>query len=91
MNNSREMVATIVGALIGGVVGYLFFTERGRSLRRRIEPALEDFSRELMSFRDTVQTAGGVASEGWNLLNDTLGEEGRQSARYPGTRQTSPF
>jgi gas vesicle protein len=90
MNNSREMVATIVGAVIGGVAGYLFFTERGRSVRRQIEPALEDFTRELMSFRNTIQKAAGAANEGWKVLNDTLGETGRPPGRYP-SGQTSPF
>jgi gas vesicle protein len=89
MNNSRELAATLVGAVIGGMAGYLFFTERGRSIRRQIEPALEDFSRELMSFRGTVQKATGVANEGWKLLNDALGES-EPTPRFPG-RQTSPF
>ena len=90
MNNSRDMAATIVGAVIGGVAGYLFFTESWRSARRQIETALEDFSRELMSFRNTVQKAAGVANEGWTLLNDTLGERGKPPARYP-SGQTAPF
>ena len=89
MNNSREMGATLVGAVLGGMVGYLVFTDRGRSIRRQIEPALDDFSRELMSFRTTVQKAGGAASEGWKLLNEALGEAG-PAPRFPG-RQTSPF
>ena len=90
MNNSRDMAATIVGAVIGGVVGYLFFTERGRSARRQIETTLDGFSRELMSFRNTVQRAAGVANEGWNLLNDAFGERGTPPTRYP-SGQTSPF
>ena len=61
MNNSHEMAATIVGAVIGGIAGYLFFTERGRRVRRQIEPALEDFSRELMSFWNTIEKAAGQA------------------------------
>jgi len=89
--DNRALAATVVGAVIGGAVGYLFFTERGRSLRRQIEPALEDLARELISFRATVQKAAGVANEGWKLLNDALGEAGRQPPRYPGTHQTSPF
>ena len=88
--NSREMAVTLLGAVIGGVAGYLFFTERGRRVRRRLEPALEDFSRELMSFQNTVQEAAEVANEGWKLLNDTLGEDGKPPARYP-IDQTSPF
>ena len=90
MNNSREMAATIVGAVIGSVAGYLIFTERGRSVRRQIEPALEDFSRELMDFRNTVQKAAGVANEGWKLLNDAIGEGGKPPTSHP-SGQTSPF
>ena len=89
MNNSRELAATLAGAVIGGVVAYLFFSDRGRSVRRQIEPALEDFSRELISFRKTVQKATGAASEGWKLLNEALGEN-ESAPAFPG-RQTSPF
>jgi gas vesicle protein len=90
MDNSRTIAATIVGAVIGGAAGYLFFTERGRVVRRQIEPALDDFTRELMRFSATVQRAAGVASEGWKLLNDSLGEASSHTPRYPGG-QTSPF
>jgi hypothetical protein len=90
MNNSQAMAATIVGAVIGGAAGYLFFTAHGRAMRRQIEPALDDLSRELMSFRSTMQKAAGVASEGWKLINDALGEV-EPAPRYAGPRQTSPF
>ncbi len=89
MNNSREMAVTLAGAALGAAAAFLFFTERGRSLRRQIEPALDNLSRELNSFRATVQKASGVASEGWKLLNEAVGEPGT-SPRYPG-RQTAPF
>ena len=90
MNNSQEIVATIVGAVIGGVAGFLFFTERGRRVRRQIGPALEDFSRDVTSVRSMVQEVGGVAHDGWKLVHDMLGEGRTPSARYPGG-QTSPF
>jgi gas vesicle protein len=86
----RPVIATVVGAVIGGAAGYLFFTERGRQLRRQMEPALDDIARELNSFRGTVQRAADVASEGWKLLNDALGERGTQP-RYPSAHQSSPF
>ena len=89
MNNSRAMAATVVGAVVGGLAGYLFFSEHGRSVRRQLEPVLDDFSRELMSFKATVQKAAGVANEGWKLLNEAMGEDAR-APRYPGT-QSSPF
>jgi hypothetical protein len=87
--NSRALAATVVGAILGGMAGYLFFTEEGRLFRRRLEPALDDFTRELNQFRGTVHKAAGMASEGWKLLNDALGEPPSQP-RYP-PHQTSPF
>jgi hypothetical protein len=90
-NDSRaEILATVGGAMVGAMVGYLFFTERGRSLRRQIEPALDDVSRELNHLRGTVQKASGVANEGWKLLNEALGES-PTPPRYPSTHQSSPF
>ena len=91
MDNSRAVAASLVGAVIGGVAGYLFFTEHGRWLRRQLEPALDDFARELNSFRATVHKAAGVANEGWKLLNEALGEGGQQPPRYAAPHQTSPF
>jgi hypothetical protein len=85
------MAAAIVGAVIGGIAGYLFLTENGRTLRRRqIEPALEDLARELSGFSATLQKATGLASEGWKLLGDALGE-GDNRSRYGNPHQTSPF
>lgn len=89
--NSRAIAATVVGAVVGGIAGYLFFTDEGRRVRRSIEPALEDIGRELLSFRSTMQKAAGVASEGWKLLNDTLGDAAAQPRRFPTAQQTSPF
>jgi hypothetical protein len=90
--NTRAMVAAIVGAVIGGVAGYLFLTENGRTLRRRqIEPALEDLARELSGFSATLQKATGIASEGWKLLGDALGDGDARSSKYGNPRQTAPF
>ena len=86
---SRTMTATMTGALLGGVVGYLFFTAHGRSLRRQIEPAIDNLARELEGFRTTVRKAAGVANEGWKLLHEAIGEESPR--RYPTPHQTSPF
>jgi gas vesicle protein len=91
MNNSRTIAATLVGAIIGGAAGYLFFTDQGRTLRRQIEPALDDFARELISFRTSVQKAAGVANDGWRLLNEALAEGRPPTPRYAGPHQTSPF
>jgi gas vesicle protein len=89
-DNSRATAAAITGAVLGGIAGYLFFTERGRELRRQWEPALDAWARELDSFRLTIEKASGVANEGWKLLNEAMGP-GLQDTRYPSTKQTSPF
>jgi gas vesicle protein len=88
----------MVGAVLGGIAGYLFLTEHGRRLRRSLEPALDDLSRELSSFRATVQRATSLANEGWQLLNDMLadagggaGNSGNAVRRFPNAHQSSPF
>jgi len=75
--------------VLGGMAGYMFFTDNGRTMRRQLEPAIDDFSRELASFRGTLQRAMGVANEGWKVLNEALGEDGPQ--RRTATRHSSPF
>jgi gas vesicle protein len=77
MNHAREITATVVGAAIGGLAGYLFFTERGRSVRRQMERGLEDLPGEFTEFRNAITEAAGLASEGWTLLTDALGPRGK--------------
>ena len=89
-DNSRALAATITGAVIGGMAGYFFFTDRGRQLRRQLEPALDDIVRELNSFRATVEKTVGAAQDGWKLLNEAMGPV-PSDTRYPTSNQTSPF
>ena len=91
MDNSRAMAASLIGAVIGSVAAYLFFTEHGRTLRRQIEPALDDLSRELNGFRSTVQKAMGMASDGWKVLNEAMGDREGQPQPSAGARPSSPF
>ena len=89
-DKSEVLAATVIGAVVGGLAGYMFFTEQGRTMRRQLEPAIDDISRELANFRGTLNRALGVANEGWQVLNEALGEGG-QRPRYSGPRQTTPF
>jgi uncharacterized membrane-anchored protein YhcB (DUF1043 family) len=89
--NSRAMAASLIGALVGALVGYLFFTEQGRRWRRQVEPALEDLSRELNSFRGTVAKAAGVANDTWKLLNEVAGDDEFDGHHHMGPGQSSPF
>jgi hypothetical protein len=89
--DNRTVAATVVGGIIGAMAGYLLFTDGGRAFRRQLEPALEDFARELNNLRNTINKAAGVAGEGWRMLNDALGERELHSPRYPTPHQSSPF
>jgi hypothetical protein len=78
---SRVLLATCLGAVVGGVWGWLYMTENGRRVRDQIEPKLDDWMHELARVRGTVEKARSVASEGWRSLNDVTGAaQGRWSA-----------
>jgi hypothetical protein len=87
---TQACVVSCLGAAIGAAAAYILFTDHGRHLRTRLEPALDDFARELNHFRGTVTKAAGVAGEGWKLLNEALGDGGT-AGRYTNPHQTSPF
>jgi hypothetical protein len=79
---SRVLTATVLGAIAGGVWGWLYLTEQGRRVRSQIEPKLDDFMRELHNVRGTVEKAKSAANEGWRSINDMAGASapGRWSA-----------
>ena len=88
---SQACVISCIGAVVGAAAAYILFTDHGRHLRSRLEPALDDFARELSHFRGTVAKAAGVAGEGWKLLNEALGDANASAGRYASPHQTSPF
>ena len=78
---SRVLMATFLGAVVGGVWGWLYMTESGRRIRDQIEPKLDDFMNEITRVRGTVEKARSAANEGWRSLSDiTGGGQGRWSA-----------
>jgi hypothetical protein len=81
-DRSRVLMATCLGAIIGGVWGWLYLTEQGRRIRDQIEPKLDDFISELSRVRGTVEKARSAANEGLRSLNEITGasQGGRWSA-----------
>jgi gas vesicle protein len=79
------MASAIVGALAGAVVGYLFLTERGKAMRDRFEPSMDDLRREFGKFQHTLERMGEMATEGIRAV------QGLQSPRSQARRSTEPM
>lgn len=77
---SRVLMSTLLGAIAGGLYGWLYLTESGRRVRDQIDPKLDDFMRELTRVRGTVDKARTAASEGWRSLGEVTGGQTRWSA-----------
>ena len=67
---SRVMASAVVGALVGAVAGYLFFTDRGKELRDRMEPLVDDLRHEFTRFQRTFEKVGDMATEGMRVVNE---------------------
>jgi gas vesicle protein len=72
----------MVGALVGSAASYLFFTERGRVLRDRLEPAVEDLQREFSRFQGTIQQVGRMANDGMRAVQEF--NAARVQSQFPG-------
>jgi len=79
---SRVLLATMLGAVAGGLWGWLYLTQQGSRVRTQIEPKLDDFVRELGNVRGTVEKARNAANEGWRSLNDITGGTGGAQGRW---------
>ncbi len=79
-DRSRVLMATVLGAIAGGVYGWLYMTESGRRVRDQIEPKLDDFVSEITKVRGTVEKARSAATEGWKSLSEVTGGQARWSA-----------
>jgi gas vesicle protein len=70
--NERTAVTAgaLIGALVGAAASYLFFTDGGRQLRDRLEPAVGDLQREFGRFRGTIEQVGRMANEGMRVMQE---------------------
>jgi gas vesicle protein len=70
--NERQMLilSAVAGAVAGVAAGYLFFTERGRVWRDRLEPMVDDLRQEFSRFQRTAQKVGDMATEGMRVVEE---------------------
>jgi gas vesicle protein len=67
---TRVWAGAMLGAMVGAAAAYLFFTDRGRGMRDRLEPALDDARREFMRFQKTIQKFGDLANDGMRMYHE---------------------
>ena len=88
---TQVLIATLLGAVVGGVFGTLYFTERGRHVRDQIEPLLDTVITELQRTQQTVDKAREATAEGRRTLDDLLKKPSRPAFREGrDLRQASP-
>ena len=74
---SRVVLGSALGALCGAAAAYLFFTEDGRELRHRIEPAVDDLRREVTRFQGTIEKVGALATDGIRVMEEFKAARGQ--------------
>jgi len=79
------MLGAALGAVCGAAAAYLFFTDRGRGVRDRLEPAVDDLRREFMRFQKTIGKVGDLAHEGLRAMEEFKAARGQ----YPSSGATS--
>ena len=57
------LLSVLAGAVAGGCLGYLFFTEEGRRLRDDLEPKLADLLAEVNKARGVVKDARNAIAD----------------------------
>ena len=84
----NERTAVMAGALAGALTGafgaYLFFTDRGREVRDRFEPMVDEMRREFARFQKTLEKVGDMANDGMRVVNEF--NAARAQSQYGGDR-----
>ena len=83
-DQTRVCAGAALGACIGAAAAYLFFTDRGRGVRDRLEPALDDARREFMRFQKTIEKFGDLANDGMRMVHEF--QNARAQAPFPTDR-----
>ena len=69
---SQVLMTTLLGAVLGGVAGFLYLTARGRQVRGQLEPLLDTVIDELHVARRTAIQAREAVAEGRRVMGEII-------------------
>ena len=69
-DRSRVLTAACVGAVVGGLWGWLYLTENGGAVRRRVGPSLDRLPDDINAVRATADKASAALADVRNILED---------------------
>ncbi len=82
--------AIVAGAALGGALGFLFFTERGRRVRAQLESQVDDVLSGVGKLQDLATLVGETAASGWqqvqHLTRQVAEQAGDSFETRPGSR-----
>lgn len=78
---SRVLMSAVAGALLGAAAGFVLFTGRGKELRDRLEPTVDELRHEFEKFQRTLEKVGDMASEGLRVVQEF--NAARSQSQYP--------
>jgi len=71
-DRSGVVLGAVVGAALGGLVGYFFLTERGRQLRHNVGLRVDAFAHDLASVQATVATVRAAMDDGLRIISSVV-------------------
>jgi hypothetical protein len=78
-DRTRIALGIGIGAVVGGFVGFLLFTDRGRAFRRELEPQLDGLLNEAQRLSVAFDRTRRAVKDGLSTLtpSDAVPDEGR--------------
>jgi gas vesicle protein len=73
-DRARIALGMAVGAAVGGFVGFVLFTERGRAFRQELEPQLEDLFGEAQRLTAAFDKTRKAVKDGLATLHTEASE-----------------
>ena len=76
---TQVFLASVLGAAVGGVCGWLYLTERGREVKSELEPFFDNVVDEIHQAQHTVDKARLAVVEGKRAIDGFLRATADQS------------